>query len=337
VTGSATPGERWDSLRLFTPAKFDGLNGMPFPAPPNTFPTKDQMADYLEAYANRFALPVRTGSRVEALSRDGDVFTLRAGEQRFTADNVVVAMSNFQRPVVPEFAGQLDPGIVQLHSLDYHRPEQLQPGGVLLVGAGNSGAEIGVELARHHRPVYLAGRDTGHIPFRIDGKLGRAFLTRLVLRGVFHQVFTLDTPVGRRIRAKALHGGGPLIRTRPSELASAGIERVPRLDGVRDGLPLLADGRTLPVANVVWCTGFEPGFSWIDLPVLDGVEPRQERGVSPEVPGLYFVGLHFLYAMSSVMIHGVGRDAQRIAAAIAARPMGTGPRDYNRAHVDAGR
>jgi putative flavoprotein involved in K+ transport len=309
---------RWDSLRLFTPARFDGLDGMPFPAPPDSFPTKDDMADYLQAYAARFDLPVRTGVRVDALSHDGTAFTLHAGQRRFTADNVVVAMSNYQQPQVPGFASRLDPGIVQLHSLRYRNPGQLAPGPVLIAGAGNSGAEIGIELAPTH-PVHMSGRDTGHIPFRIDGVASRLLLGRLALRVVFHRVLTVATPIGRRVRHKLLTAGGPLIRVRPKDLAAAGIQRVARVVAVRDGQPQLADGRTLEVSNVIWCTGFHPGFSWINLPVLDGEEPRHHSGLVPELPGLYFVGLHFLHALSSVMIHGVGRDAQRVADAIAAR------------------
>jgi putative flavoprotein involved in K+ transport len=231
---------------------------------------------------------------------------------------VVVAMSNFQQPAVPDFAALLDPGIVQLHSLHYRNPRQLQPGGVLIAGAGNSGAELAMELAGTHQ-IFMSGRDTGHLPFRIDGTASRAGLDRIVLRGLFHHVLTVATPVGRKARLKMVNAGGPLIRVKPKDLIAAGIERVPRVTGVRDGLPLLADGRTPQVANVIWCTGFRPGFSWIDLPVLDGDKPRHEWGLVPDVPGLYFVGLHFLYAMSSGMIHGVGRDARRIAAAIAAR------------------
>lgn len=310
--------QRWDSLRLFTPARFNGLDGMPFPGPANSFPSKDEMGDYLQAYATRFHLPVHAGVRVDTLSHNGTAFTIDAGDRRYTADNVVVAMSTYQQPKVPDFAGLLDPSIVQLHSLHYRNAAQLQPGEVLIVGAGNSGAEIGMELARTH-PTYLSGRDTGHVPFRIEGRASQLVLSRLVLRGVFHRMLTVATPIGRRVRPKVLTAGGPLIRVKPKDLTAAGVQRVPRVVGVRDGLPLLADGRVLSVANVVWCTGFQPGFSWIDLPVIEGAEPRHERGIMPDLPGLYFVGLHFLYAMSSSMIHGVGRDAERIASAIAAR------------------
>jgi putative flavoprotein involved in K+ transport len=310
---------RWDSLRLFTPARFDGLDGMPFPAPRDSFPTKDEMAAYLEAYAAEFGLPVRTAMRVDSLSRRGDVYIVRARGRELEASHVVIAAASFQKPRVPSFAAELDPAIVQLHSSEYRNPSQLREGGVLLVGAGNSGAEIGVELARTHR-VWLAGRAVGHVPFRIDGLLGRRLLARLVLRVLFHRVLTVDTPIGRRLRPKLVESGGPLLRQRPADLENAGIERVPRVAAVERGRPRLADGRILDVANVVWCTGFRPGLDWVNLPVFeDDGRPKQERGVANGEPGLYFVGLHFEYAMSSVMIHGVGRDAKRIAETIAAR------------------
>ncbi len=310
---------RWDSLRLFTPARFDALVGLPFPAPPDSFPTKDQMGDYLERYAAHFRLPVRSGVRVERLfMRDGR-YVVRAGELELQADQVVVAMASYQQRRVPAFAAQLRPDIAQLHSSQYRNPAQLRPGAVLLAGAGNSGAEIAVELASAH-PTWLAGRDTGHVPFRISSWLGRTLLVRLVLRVLFHRVMTVRTPIGRKLRANALAHGGPLIRTRPQELAAAGVQRAPRVEGVRDGLPLLEDGRTLEVSNVVWCTGFDPGFSWIELPIFDAHgEPLHDSGVAMRAPGLYFVGLHFLYAMSSTMIHGVGRDAERIVDALAHR------------------
>jgi putative flavoprotein involved in K+ transport len=312
--------KRWDSLKLFTPARYDGLDGWPFPADGWSFPTKDEMADYLEAYAARFDLPVRTGVRVERLSRNGKRFVVAAGEDVFEADNVVVAMADFQRPRVPEFAGELDPRIVQLHSYDYRNPSQLRDGGVLIVGAGNSGAEISLDVSRTHR-AWLSGRDTGHMPFRIEGVASRLLLAALALRFVFHRVLTVNTPIGRNARPKILSKGTPLIRVKPRDLAAAGAERVPRVVGTRDGLPLLEDDRVLEAANVVWCTGFHHGFSWIDLPGFGAEEPRHERGVVGGEPGLYFVGLEFLYAMSSAMVHGVGRDAEHVVGHIASRVL----------------
>jgi putative flavoprotein involved in K+ transport len=311
--------KRWDSLRLFTPAKFDGLVGMRFPAPPNHFPTKEEMADYLEAYAARFRLPVRTGARVERLSRRGDRFVIRAGGRELEADQVVVAMANYQRPKRPAFAAQLSPDIVQVHSADYRNLAQLRPGPVLIVGGGNSGAELALEMARGGHPTLMAGRDTGEAPIRLDGFLARTLLARLLFRVVFHRVLTVRTPMGRRARPHILRKGHPLIRVKNRQLAAVGVKRVPRVAGVREGRPQLEDGQGLDVANVIWCTGFDPGFSWIDLPIHgDDGELLHDAGVAP-VPGLYFVGLGFLYAMSSAMIHGVGRDAARIVEAIEAR------------------
>lgn len=309
---------RWDSLRLFTPARYDGLVGMLFPASPHYFPTKDEMADYLETYAAHFNLPVRTNMRVNRLTREGDRFVVSTGDQRFEADNVVVAMATFQKPRIPAFARELDPDIRQIHSVDYRNPEQLQDGGVLIVGAGNSGAEIGMEVSRNHQ-TWLSGRDTGHVPFRIEGAAARIILLRLVLRGLFHHLMTINTPLGRKVRPKLLSEGGPLIRTKPEDLARAGVERVPRTVSVQNGLPLLEDGRVLDVANVIWSTGYTPGFSWIELPIMGELEPKHRRGVVQSQPRLYFIGLNFLYAQSSTMIQGVSRDAEYIVRQIAAR------------------
>lgn len=311
--------KRWDSLRLFTPARLDSLDGMPFPSAPGYFPTKNEMADYLASYAERFALPVRTGVRVTSLSREGDRYTVTAGDVRYEAANVVVAMSTFQKPQIPAFSTDIDPSIVQLHSSEYRNLTQLRPGPVLLIGAGNSGAEIALEAVRAGHETWLSGRDVGRIPFRFGGT-ARTILTRFMMRVIFHRLLTVDTPVGRRVRPKMLHHAAPLIRATGDVLSSAGVQRVARTVGARGGRPLLEDGRVLDAANIVWCTGFHPGFSWIELPVFDedGL-PRHARGVVSGEPGLYFVGLNFLYAMSSTMIHGVGRDADHIAGVIAER------------------
>lgn len=311
--------ERWDSLRLFTPAAFDGLDGTPFPAKPFYFPTRIEMADYLERYAKIHALPVRSGIIVDAVRRGDDGrFVVCSGSRTFTADNVVVAMADYQKPKTPAFAGDIRGDIVQLHSFDYRSPEQLAPGPVLIVGAGNSGAEIAMDLCQTHR-VFLSGRDTGHVPFRIAGWASRVFLSRLILKGVFHQVFAVNNVIGRTVKSRSMDKGGPLIRVLPKDLAAAGVTRLPRVAGVEDGLPLLEDGSVMDVPNIVWCTGLYADFSWIQLPVLEDGRPRHRKGIVEEEPGLYFCGLHYLYSMSSVMVHGVGRDANRVAAAIERR------------------
>jgi putative flavoprotein involved in K+ transport len=312
--------KRWDSLKLFTPARFDALDGLPFPLPAHEFPTREQMADYLESYAAHFELPVRSGTRVQSLSKLGDRYLVRAGGLELEADQVVVAMASYQQARLSELARELRPDVVQLHSSAYKNPEQLRDGPVLLVGAGNSGAEIGLELARRGRKVWLSGRDTGQVPLRIRGFWGTWLVGTLILRVLFHRLLTIDTPMGRKARPKMLQGGAPLIRAQTPDLQAAGVERCARVTGTRGGLPVLADGTVIDVPNVIWCTGYHPGFAWIDLPIFDeGGEPEHVGGIALRQPGLYFVGLHFLYAMSSTMIHGVGRDARRIVDALTER------------------
>jgi putative flavoprotein involved in K+ transport len=328
LNGDARVGDswrrRWDSLRLFTPARWDGLVGMPFPAPPRYFPTKDEMGDYLESYAKHFALPVRNGMRVEKLSKDGDMYVAEAGGRRFEAPQVVVAMASFQKPRVPAFAREVDPGIVQLHSSEYRNPGQLRDGGVLIVGAGNSGAEIAADVVRRHA-TWVSGRDVGEVPFRIENLFSQLVLIPVLFRLIFHRLLSLATPVGRRIRPKWLSHGDSLIRTKRQALQAAGVQFAPRVAGVRDGKPLLEDGRVLDVTNVIWSTGFHPGFSWIDFPIFDERgEPKQFRGVVESHPGLYFVGLFFMYAISSSMVQGVARDAKYVAEKVVRRARAAG-------------
>ena len=309
--------KRWDSLRLFTPARYDCLPGWAFPARSWSYPTKDDVADYFAAYVARFELPVRTGVRVDRLSRENGAFVLVSGDRRFEADNVVVATGAYQSPRIPTFARALDPGIVQLHSSEYRRPSQLQEGDTLVVGAGNSGAEIALEASHEHR-VLLSGRDTGQEPARAGSRADRLFtppfwflLTRLL---------TVKTPMGRKVQtsfapeASRSPASGERISPPPGSNAS------PRTAGVQDGMPVLDDGRVLEVANVVWCTGFESDFAWIDLPVFDEEgAPLHDRGVVSSEPGLYFLGLYFLYAMASQLVGGAARDAEHVVKHIASR------------------
>lgn len=304
---------RWDSLRLFTPAKFDGLDGYPFPADRDSFPTKDEMGDYLNSYATHFDLPVRLNAHVERLSTSDGRYCVKSADAIYEAEQVVVAAASYQKPRIPNFARQLDESVFQIHSRDYRNPDQLPDGPVLLVGAGNSGAEIAMDLARTHQ-VILAGREVGHVPFDISGFMGRKFLVWLVIRGMFHFVLTMRTPMGRKFEKK-MHGHGmPLIRTRPGQMKAAGVRRVGRIAGIRSGGAIAEDGAEVAFKSVIWCTGFQPGFDWIDLPVLDDKGlPRHRFGKSTDIEGLYFAGLPFQYAVSSTMVAGVGRDARRVA------------------------
>jgi putative flavoprotein involved in K+ transport len=315
---------RWDSMRLFTPARRDGLPGMPFPARKHTFPTRDAMADYLQAYAEHFELPIRFRARVDALGRgENGGFLLAVGEQRHTADNVVIATGPFQRPHVPEFAGELDPRITQVHSSAYRNPRELPDGPVLVVGPGNSGADIALELATERR-VSLSGMIGPQIPFDIGGLAGRVIFP--VLWQVWSHVLTFGSPVGRRALPKIKSGKEPLIRVKRQWLAKAGVEFVPRTVGIRDGRPLLDDESVVDVTSVIWATGYRPQLDWVDLPVLgeDGDIETDHRGVVDREPGLYRVGREFLYAFNSHTVGGVGRDARRIAKLIDATPARDG-------------
>lgn len=306
--------KRWDSLCLFTRANFCRLPGMELPASAGAYPTKDAMADYLESYAETFELPVRTGIEVDGLSKRDGLFVVSAGGEQLEAEHVIVATGAHQIPVRPDFAAELDPRIVQLHSADYKNPSQLQTGDVLVVGAGNSGAEISVELARQHRCV-LAGPDVGQIPVPYDTRRGRIGFR--AFRFFHHHVARVSNPIGRKL---ALNPHDSLVRTRKPDLDAAGVERVGRVTGIEDGRPVIEDGRVLDVQNVVWCTGFRTEFGWIDLPVFDEQgDPKHVRGVVESEPGLYFLGLVFLYSGSSDVLPGRGRDARYIAKHIASR------------------
>ena len=303
--------KRWDSLRLFTPSRYNGLPGMPFPRSAWAYPTKDETANYLEAYARAFELPVRTGVKVDRLAKTGDRFEMKCGQHTLFAENVVVATGAFNNPRVPSFARELDESIVQLHSKEYRNASHIEKGAVLVVGAGNSGAEIAMELAPHHR-TWLSGPDTGQEPTRAGSHLDH-LVTPLMWFAATR--LTVKTALGRKLRDYFIDPprGIPLGRVRRKDFAPAGIERVPRMTGVKNGYPILENGRVLDASNVIWCTGYSPNYDWIDfsLPKRNGV-PIHDRGIVGSCPGLYFIGLLFLYSLSSALVGGVGRDAEHI-------------------------
>jgi putative flavoprotein involved in K+ transport len=303
---------RWDSLRLFTPAKYSSLPGVPFPGDPYHLPTRTEVSDYLEWYAQVNYLSVRCGVRVQALRRLGSGFAIATDGVQLEADSVIVATGPFQRPLVPSFAEQLDPAIVQLHSSEYHNPAQLPDGDALVVGAANSGAQIALEISGT-RNVTLAGRSVGSLPRRILGRDLFDWLYLTVMRP------GANTPIGRRMRQSILGSSDSLIGMSERDLNTATLRRAGRVVGTKDGLPLLDDGSVANVKSILWCTGFRPDFGWIDAPVLgeDG-HPRHTRGVT-EIPGLYFLGLRFQHRLNSSLIGGVGADAEFVAGALAAR------------------
>jgi len=312
--------QHWDTLRLYTPAKYDGLPGLPFPAARWHFPDKDEVGDYLERYALHFDLPVRTNTRVERLEarRDGGYIAL-LGDEAVTCDNVVVATGSFGRtPNVPDFASQLTPSIRQLHSSQYQRPSQLQPGPVLVVGASHSGQDIAYELAET-RPTILCGPKRGNIPLRPESR--RAHLLMPIVIFIYKHVLTRRTPMGRKKMPEVRLHFGPHLRVKPQDLSRRGVLRYEaRMTEVQAGRPALGDGTVLEVSNVIWCTGFKQVFHWIKLPILDGHGwPVEYRGVVDAAPGLFFCGLSFQYALASMVFPGIGRDADYVARRIVAR------------------
>lgn len=297
---------RWETLRLFTPARYNALPGLDFPGAPYALPGKSEVAAYLRRYARTFSLPVRHGVTVTALHRNGDGFVATTSDGRsLTAGSVIVATGANQRPHIPAFASSISPAVVQMHSSDYRTSAQVPEGKVLVVGAGNSGAQIALELAGANRTVLLSGRDTGSLPRRVLGRDIYDWLWPTIMRP------SVDSALGRRLMRGRLFAGDPLIGMAPQALQRAGLSRVGRTLSALDGFPLLeAYGVARDIRAIVWCTGFRPDFSWIELPVLglDGY-PAHRRGIASAVPGLAFVGLRFQHRMGSALLGGVGEDA----------------------------
>jgi putative flavoprotein involved in K+ transport len=318
--------KRFDSLKLYSPAKYDGLPGMAFPAAKWCYPDKDQVADYFEAYAERFELPIETGVRVRRMTVVDGGFEIESDQRTYRAENVVVATGTWQQPKTPAFAAELESSIYQVHSHDYRNPSQLKPGRTLVVGAAHSGADVALEVANAGHETVLSGPFRGEAPIDIEGKMARVVLPLLWFAA--NHVLTERTPIGRKAQPHIRNGGGPLLRVKSADLEAAGVEHVEeKIVGVEDGKPALADGRVLDVANVVWCTGFGKDLSWIDflVPGDDGW-PDQSRGAVNGWPGLYFVGLPFLYSFSSMLVGGAGRDAEHVARQIAKGPNGRSTR-----------
>jgi putative flavoprotein involved in K+ transport len=315
---------RWESLRLYSPAKYDALPGMPLPGPGHKFPTALEMGDYLESYVEHQRLPVRTGVTVTRVRGDGEGYAVETSDGPISARHVIVATGAFQHPWVPEVATELDPGIKQIHSAEYRRPDQLADGAVLVVGLSHSGADLAHEAARAGHRTIVAGVAHGQLPFSVDSRRGR--LAWPVMKLLATKLLTLRTPIGRKMAPRIRRGGGPLLRYRRQELTAAGVEMRPaRLTGAHEGRPRLSDDSVHDVATVVWCTGFRPDFGWVEPATLDEHGwPIQQRGLAAGAPGLYFLGLPFLFGFTSMLVLGADRDAGFVAEDIARRvaPLG---------------
>jgi len=302
--------KRWDSLLLFTPAQYDGLPGMPFPAEKDSFPGKEAMADYLEKYSDKFSLPVNLNTRVNRVTRKGTHYEILTSGGNFQTERIVVATGTNPKAYIPSFSSEFAPEIYQLHSSEYHNPGSLPEGDVLVVGSATSGIEIAVEVAATHR-TYISGTPPFRIPdsvFTYGGKFAWWFLNNIV---------TLRTPLGRKARQKVFKEGSPLIRVSPDDLSKSGVYRLPRLIRGDNGFPYFEDNSVIRVSTVIWATGYKPDFTWIETDQLfDSAWPDTQRGVIKTCHGLYFVGMPFQFGLTSGLIGGVGRDAAYIARAI---------------------
>jgi putative flavoprotein involved in K+ transport len=300
---------RWDSLRLFTPARYAGLPGLPFPGPPDAYPGKDQVADYLVEYAAAFDLPVRVDTAVTRLRKAADVFTLTTSAGLLQARQVVVATGPFQTPSVPPVAAELSADVVQLHSSAYRNPDQLPTGDVVVVGAGNSGFQIAAELATHREVVLSIGACNAAIPQR---PLGRDIFWWQTAFGLV--TAPIDSRRGRWMR----RGEGTVIGTTTRQLRDAGVTLRSRLVGVEDHRVRFSDGHAVAgLSTVVWATGYRRDHSWVDLP--DAVDERgrlrHDGGITP-VPGLFVLGEPWQRTSGSALIGYVGHDAAHLATLI---------------------
>jgi putative flavoprotein involved in K+ transport len=324
---------RWESLRLFSPAQYDSLPGLPLAMPKGTFPRKDVLADYLEEYALHFKFPILRGVRITKVARQGTDFVVECGDRAFSCANVIVATGAYSRPRIPDSSAFLSQSIQQVHSSGYRRPEDVVGNRVLVVGFGTSGIEIAIELAAAGRHVFLSGRPTAQalskfVPAIFAGKNPILRLIGAAYWNFMHRIVTIDTPLGRKAKSQTSLRGQPLIRLNRADALAAGVEHVARLAGVTEGKPCLQDGRLVDVSAVVWCTGFRPSYDFLQLPdcPFDSKGfPVALHGIVPESPGLYFVGLPFQVGLTSTLVGGAGRDAQLVTRHIARRPNVAAP------------
>ena len=310
--------ERWDSLTLFTPRRYNGLPGLPFPGEPDGYPGRDEVIAYLERYAETFELPIELNSPVRKLTGGNGGYVLEVNDRTLAADQVVVATGPFQTPFVPEAARRLDPTVFQTHSTGYRKPEDVSGEEVLVVGGGNTGFQIAKELAATHRVHLSVGSRQTPLPQRILGRDLFWWLTKTRLLST-----TVESPLGRRMQ-----GRDTLIGSSPRELRrSYGVELKPRLVDAAGRTVSFADGSELEIAAVVWATGYRPDHSWIDLPVFDADGRLVHRRGVTEQPGLYFLGLTWQHTRGSALLGWVKDDAEFIAREIDALAQGRFPRE----------
>jgi putative flavoprotein involved in K+ transport len=301
--------DRWESLRLFTPRRYSGLPGRPFPGDPEGYPDRDEVIAYLERYAETFELPIELNSLVRGLTRDNGQIVLEVDGRRITAEQVVVATGPFQKPFIPEVANRLEPEVFQPHSTGYRKPSDVPEGTVLVVGGGNTGFQIAEELSSTRRVVLAIGSRQTPLPQRL---LGRDLFWWLTKTRLFNT--TVESRLGRKLRTRET-----LIGSSPRKLRRTyGVELKPRVVDAGGRTVRFEDGSELEVDAIIWATGYRPDYSWIDLPVFDPDDRLHHRRGVTDVPGLYFLGLTWQHTRGSALIGWVKDDAEFIAAQIAA-------------------
>jgi len=295
---------RWDSLKLFTSARYDGLPGLDFPGDSDRYPMRDEVADYLTGYARRFELPVELNSRVRSIRKTAQSYVLELDDRSYEADQVVVATGPFQVPFVPAIADRLDDGVVQMHSTAYRSPESVPDGRVLVVGGGNTGFQIAEELSASHEVHLAIGSRQTPLPQRI---LGRDLFWYLDATGLIRK--TKASRIGQRMQQRE----DTLIGSNPRAARRHGVELHGRAVAAARSTVSFADGAELDVRGVIWATGFRVDHSWIDVPVFDEKgRAVHEHGVTTS-PGLYFLGLLWQHTRGSALLGWVKDDAQYLA------------------------
>jgi putative flavoprotein involved in K+ transport len=300
---------RWDSLRLFTPVRYNSLPGKAFPGDPDTYPRRDDVVAYLTDYAERFDLPVELGSPVRSINPlGGGGYIVETNGRAFETNQVVIATGPFQVPHVPALAKGLDDVVAHFHSSDYRTPGSIPPGPVLVVGGGNTGFQIAAELAATH-PVHLSisARQTP-LPQRLLGRDLFAFLDKT---GLMNK--SVDTRLGQRLKDReTLIGSHPRSLRRRHGVSLHG--RAKSADGNR---VTFEDDTTLEVSSVIWATGYRLDHSFVHAPVFDDEGAVvHDRGVTWS-PGLYFLGLPWLYTRGSALLGWVKDDARFLSERIA--------------------
>jgi putative flavoprotein involved in K+ transport len=302
---------RWDSLTLFTPAQCSGLPEMAFPSPNDTYPSKDDVATYLQSYVSAFDLPVRLNAKVTSLTQRDGAYVVATADAEFTASQVVVAAGPFQVPFVPPVAGDLEETVLQIHSADYRNPAQLPEGGhVLVVGGGNSGFQIAEELAATRKVDLAVGKRIPSLPQRLLGKDLFWWLS-----GIGFMKVSTDSRLGRKLSKRDV-----LIGSSARRLRRSGVTLRKRLVSAAGRRAVFDDGSEQDVDAIVWATGYRSDFSWIDVSGVGDARGGtiHRRGVT-DAPGLFFIGLTWQHTRGSALIGFVGDDAAFIAGRISSQ------------------